>query len=165
LLDEQGFTQKKQQRIAISLDMKYLGQTAPLGVPLANYPAAQGAFDDLVKAFEAEHLKTFGYISPGDALQFVAVKAICSGVPATPRMPDRVQRGNERAVTSAQRNAFYGEEHGWLMTPVIARAQVGSAPQQGPLIIEEYDTTVIVRPGWTARLDTWNNIHMERLVQ
>jgi N-methylhydantoinase A len=65
-----------------------------------------------VKAFEAEHLKTFGYISPGDALQFVAVKAICSGVPATPRMPDRVQRGNERAVTSAQRNAFYGEEHG-----------------------------------------------------
>jgi len=165
LLDEQGFSLKKQQRIAISLDMKYLGQTAPLAVPLADYPAAQGAFDDLVKAFEAEHLKMFGYISPGDALQFVAVKAICSGVPATPRMPDRVQRGNERAVTSAQRNAFYGEEHGWLMTPVIARAQIGSAPQQGPLIIEEYDTTVIVRPGWTARLDTWNNIHMERLVQ
>ena len=31
-----------------------------------------------------------------------------------------------------------------------------------PLIVEEYDSTVIVRPGWTARLDGWNNIHIER---
>jgi N-methylhydantoinase A/oxoprolinase/acetone carboxylase beta subunit len=29
------------------------------------------------------------------------------------------------------------------------------------LIIEEYDTTTVVRPHWNARLDGWNNIILE----
>ena len=77
-------------------------------------------------------------------------------------MPDRVQRGNERAVAAGKRKAYFGEEHGWLETPVLSRAQITEAPMPGPLIVEEYDTTVIARPGWTARKDAWNNIHMER---
>jgi N-methylhydantoinase A len=165
LLSEQGFRVGDRQRIVISVDMKYVGQTSPLAVQLTAYPARQGAFEELVKAFEAEHLKTFGYVPQGDALQFVALKTVCSGVPETPRMPERVQRGNERTVKSVRRKAFYGEEHGWLMTPVISRADIGCDARPGPLIVEEYDTTAIVRPGWTARTDAWNNIHMERSVQ
>ena len=162
-LAEQGFTTELRQRVVISVDMKYLGQTAPLAVQLAGFPATAETFGDLPRAFEAEHLKIFGYVPTGDTMQFVAVKAICSGVPETPRMPDRVQRGNERAVKAVKRKAYYGEERGWLQTPVIARAQISDKPMPGPLIVEEYDTTVIVRPGWTARRDAWNNIHMERV--
>ena len=162
LLAAEGFHVNERQRIAISVDMKYVGQTSPLAVQLAAYPAQAGAFDALVQAFEAEHSKVFGYVPQGDALQFVALKAVCGGIADTPRMPAQVQRGNEPRATSTQRNAFYGDEHGWLATPVIARADVGGDARQGPLIIEEYDTTVIVRPGWSARTDAWNNIHMER---
>ena len=165
MLAEQGFSKPKQQRIVISADMKYAGQTAPLEVRLDTFPAGKKAFDELTKAFEAEHMKTFGYVPQGDALQFVAIKAICSGVPKTPRMPSRVQRGNERTVPAASRNAYYGAADGWMVTPVISRADIGSAPRPGPLIVEEYDTTVIVRPGWTARTDAWNNIHMERVFE
>ncbi|MEO8442226.1 MAG: hydantoinase/oxoprolinase family protein, partial [Betaproteobacteria bacterium] len=162
LLSAEGFQVDERQRIALSVDMKYVGQTSPLAVPLAVYPAHAGTFDALVQAFESEHLKVFGYVPQGDALQFVALKAVCSGIAETPRMPAQVQRGNEPRVTSTERKAFYGDEHGWLATPVISRADIGGDARQGPLIIEEYDTTVIVRPGWSARTDAWNNIHMER---
>jgi N-methylhydantoinase A len=165
LLAEQGFATDNRQRIVISVDMKYVGQTSPLGVRLDSFPARQGTFEDLVKAFEAEHFKTFGYVPQGDTLQFVALKVICSGASATPRMPARVQRGNERAFKTANRKAFYGEEHGWLITPVVCRADIGRDARPGPLIVEEYDTTVVVRPGWTARTDSWNNLHLERPVQ
>ena len=165
LLAAQGFATDDRQRIVISVDMKYVGQTSPLAVRLASFPARQGTFEDLVKAFEAEHFKTFGYVPQGDTLQFVALKVICSGVSATPRMPARVQRGNERAFKTARRKAFYGEEHGWLITPVVCRADIGCDARPGPLIVEEYDTTVVVRPGWTARTDSWNNLHLERPVQ
>jgi N-methylhydantoinase A len=164
LLSAEGFDVDDRQRILISVDMKYVGQTSPLAVQLADYPAKPDAFDDLVKAFEAEHSKVFGYVPHGDALQFVALKAVCSGVPETPRMPAQVQRGNEPRVKPVERKAFYGDEHGWLTTPVVSRADVGRDARPGPLIIEEYDTTVIVRPTWTARTDAWNNIHMERSV-
>ena len=165
LLAAQGFATDDRQRIVISVDMKYVGQTSPLAVRLDSFPARQGTFEDLVKAFEAEHCKTFGYVPQGDTLQFVALKVICSGVSATPRMPARVQRGNERAFKTARRRAFYGEEHGWLMTPVVCRADIGREARPGPLIVEEYDTTVVVRPGWTARTDSWNNLHLERPVR
>jgi N-methylhydantoinase A len=36
---------------------------------------------------------------------------------------------------------------------VRARASVGPEPEPGPLLVDEYDTTVVVPPGWTARLD------------
>ena len=160
-LAKQGFTTAARQRVVISVDMKYLGQTSPLAVQLAGFPATGQTFGDLPRAFEAEHMKIFGYVPSGDVMQFVALKAICSGVPETPRMPDRVQRGNEQAVVAGKRNAYYGEEHGWVETPVVSRAQISIEPMPGPLIVEEYDTTVIVRPGWMARIDAWNNIHME----
>jgi N-methylhydantoinase A len=36
---------------------------------------------------------------------------------------------------------------------VRTRASLGPAPEAGPLLVDEYDTTVVVRPGWTARRD------------
>ncbi len=102
-----------------------------MAVQLAAYPAQAGAFDILANAFEAEHSKVFGYVPQGDALQFVALKAVCSGITETPRMPAQVRRGNEPHVTSTERKVFYGEELGWLATPVIARADIGSDARQG----------------------------------
>ena len=32
-----------------------------------------------------------------------------------------------------------------------SRASIGEAPEAGPLLVDEYDTTVVVRPGWSAR--------------
>jgi len=162
LLSEQGYASPERQRIAVCADVKYVGQTSPLTVRLARLPVTDDVLRKLVGMFEAEHSRTFGYISPGDALQFVAVKAICQGVPERPRMPGRMARGNERATPARERRAYFGARHGWLATPVMARADLPGKTVPGPVIVEEYDTTVVVRPGWTARTDGWNRIHMER---
>jgi N-methylhydantoinase A len=37
--------------------------------------------------------------------------------------------------------------------PVRSRASIGERPEPGPLLVDEYDTTVVVRAGWTARRD------------
>ena len=48
-----------------------------------------------------------------------------------------------------------------MTTPVIGRDGLGSAPAQGPLIVEEYDATTVVPPGCAARLDDAGNIVLE----
>lgn len=163
LLASEGYSLATQQRIVVCAELKYVGQTAPLTVPLPELPVTAESVDRLVRAFEEEHLKTFGYVSSGEPLQFVALGAVCQGVPETPRMPSNMRRGNERMVARAERRAYFGEEHGWRVTPVIARGDLTADAASGPLIIEEYDTTIVVRPGWSARLDTWNNVHIERV--
>jgi N-methylhydantoinase A len=73
-----------------------------------------------------------------------------------------MQRHRERAVQQRDRKAYFGPEYGWVSAPILARSDVGREPVRGPLIVEEYDTTVVVRPDWRAWTDEWNNIHMRR---
>jgi len=159
-LVEEGYARPEQQEIRVYLDIQYKGQTSPLTVALPDYPATAGTLDVLRAAFEAEHLRTFGYVS-GEALQTVAMKVVCRGLAASPRMPERVVHGNARPVQAQRRQAYFGDRYGWLDTPVLSREALTQAPRSGPLIVEEYDTTVVVRPGWRVRLDAGNNLHLE----
>jgi len=159
LLAGQGFKPEARD-MRIEIDLKFVGQTAPLTVPLQGLQASEAAVDTLIADFHTLHERTFGYVSAGEPLQFVAVKAVCRGVPDTPRMPDQCLRGNERSLGATGRQAYFGPTHGWCETPVITRAALKDGPRIGPLIVEEYDTTCVIRPGWEVRLDHWNNIHV-----
>ena len=46
----------------------------------------------------------------------------------------------------------FGDAHGQVATRVLARAAIDSKPQAGPLLVDEYDTTVVVPPEWTVAL-------------
>ena len=60
--------------------------------------------------------------------------------------------GPSRAAQAAQttRVADFGARHGTLEAPVRTRASLGDEPVAGPMLIDEYDTTVVVPPGWTV---------------
>ena len=44
----------------------------------------------------------------------------------------------------------------------VSRAELDKGARAGPLIVEEFDTTVVVPPGWRASLDALANIQLER---
>ena len=54
---------------------------------------------------------------------------------------------------AARAGADFGPRHGTLEVPVRSRAHRSAEPVAGPLLIDEYDTTVVVPPGWTVALD------------
>ncbi len=154
MLEHEGYSLPARQMLTRFADLRYLGQTSPLTIEIPT-----GAVDlaALAAAFHREHQHVFGYASPHEALQFVALKLVCRGVPDRQRMPDRVRRHGEKKVETHSRQAFF-DAAGWLDTPVIARDALTSTPTAGPLIVEEYDTTIVVRPGWQAARDDWNNV-------
>ncbi len=53
--------------------------------------------------------------------------------------------------------AFFGPA-GLHETPITDRVGVGSAWRAGPLIVEEYDSTIVIPPGCAARVDDMGNI-------
>ena len=59
------------------------------------------------------------------------------------------------------RNAYFGPKYGRMKTPVIARNDLTRTPAKGPLLIDEYDSTTVVAPACTARLDTGGNIRIQ----
>jgi N-methylhydantoinase A len=38
-------------------------------------------------------------------------------------------------------------------------------PLDGPLILEEFDTTIVVPPGWRASLDAFGNIMLDAITR
>jgi N-methylhydantoinase A len=80
------------------------------------------------------------------------------------RAPERLhppEQGAADYATPRSRRAYFGREHGWLDTPIVARAQVGPAAQPGPLIVEEYDATTVVPPDAAIWRDDAGNLRLE----
>jgi len=160
LLGEEGYPPARQD-FRIIAEMKYLGQMSTLPVTVGTDRVTQAVVTQLAADFGRLHEQTYGYSSEREKLQIVAVKVLARGLPAKPRVPERIVAVRETSRAQVLRTAYFGPENGSIETPVLSRAGLTAERRAGPLIVEEYDSTIVVRPGWTARLDGANNIMME----
>jgi N-methylhydantoinase A len=159
LLSADGYPSSRQD-VTYSVGVKYIGQNAALAVAVEHLPISADDLTALSDVFSEAHDKTFGYRSDSERLQLVSLKVVGRGVPDAPRLPDEVRVGSGYVPTMDNRRAYFGPEHGWIETPVLRRADIDDTRRFGPLIVEEYDTTTVVRPGWAASRDSWNNIRL-----
>lgn len=71
-----------------------------------------------------------------------------------------MQRAASVSTPSLARPVYFRPEYGERDTPVVSRADCGDGTD-GPLIVEEFDTTVVVPPDWRAHLDDSANLVLE----
>ncbi len=139
-----------------SADIRYAGQAYELTLPVAAGPLelARIAVD-----FNAEHHRTYGHASADAPIDIVNLRltARAGGNGSAPY--DALASLRSTPPAERTRRAHFGPGHGELDVPVIGRAALlDSPPREGPLIVEEYDSTCVVPPGATATLDTLGSI-------
>lgn len=165
LLATEGYKTADEREVMVYADVKYVGQTAPLSIRLPGFPVTDAMIGDLRGTYGDLHQQTYGYRSDREPLQFVSLKVVGRGIPKSSRVPGRVSRAQESIARTGVRRAYFGPGHGWMDTRLMPRTALSDVAVAGPLIIEEYDTTTVVRPHWNARLDGWNNLIIEQLQQ
>ncbi|MDP7652103.1 MAG: hydantoinase/oxoprolinase family protein [Rhodospirillales bacterium] len=163
LLRRQGFSDLSVRHLDAVAEMKYFGQSESLPVPLPAGRLSRADLLDVSKRFDALHQETFGYASPAEDRQFVMVKVVGRGITEGDRVPEAIRRADKSAPSPPARQTYFGPPGGWVTTPVSGRDEVGAEPVAGPWIIEEFDGTVVVAPGWTMRRDTWSNLILDRV--
>jgi N-methylhydantoinase A len=131
-------------------DLRYRKQISELMLPLAEGPLDAAALARLVQEFHAEHERTYGYAIRDERVELVAFKLRARGHRANPVPVPWRQLVDPRPIARSDRSVYFGAGLGHVRTPVIGRADLGEQPSAGPLIVEEYDSTVVVPPGWTA---------------
>ena len=157
LLSEEGFDSSRQQT-ETQVDMKYVGQTSELTVRMEDDSFSPDSLDRLAEAYAAEHEKTYGY-RVDEPMQLVSVRVVARGLSDADRVPGRIAVSRRPADRgSGRRMLYFGPRTGWMETPVIDRLDLDDAPSDGPLVVEEYDSTVVVPPRWRASLDSLKNI-------
>ena len=130
-------------------DMRYEGQSfdLPVTVPAGLAPAA--LVEALVERFEAEHERTYGQRARNERVVVVAVRLIGRVTGAGNGIATGV-RGRTAALESS-RNAWFGPGLGWMPTPVVGRDSISGTGREGPLLVEEYDSVIVVPPRCSAR--------------
>ena len=143
-------------------DLRYARQAFELTVPLNGDARAPTAIARMESAFHEEHLRTYGHKSEGAPVEMVNIR-IRMTAPSNavetidlPRMLAAHANGDDARPRS--RMAWFGPDAGSVDTPVVGRRDLVDSPRAGPLIVEEYDATCIVLPGYSARVDAHANI-------
>ena len=159
-LRSEGFEDSAQQ-IITQVDMKYVGQVGELTVSMPTGDVTQKTLSDLGEEYDREHLKTYNYETKAP-YQLVNLRVIARGLAQEPRIPERLGLSTAKPQGPSQRPVYFGSNRGWIDTPVVDRSDVAGNPSDGPMIIEEYDSTTVVPPGWRASVDQWRNILLEK---
>jgi N-methylhydantoinase A len=124
-----------------SAELRYRDQTWEIEVE-AGEPVS---IDALIAAFENEHERLYGVRGePGAPVEIRALRLAALGRSSA---VDRLALADGYHARGGTRTTVLGE------IPVRSRASIGESPERGPLLVDEYDTTVVVRRGWTARRD------------
>jgi N-methylhydantoinase A len=130
---------------ARSAELRYEGQSSEIEV---DFPAGD-SLAALLERFESEHERLYGVRGqPGSPVEIRALRLAALG----PERGTPVLRLDAAPQASAgTRRAHFREES--LDAALRTRASVGATGEPGPLLVDEYDTTVVVPPGWTIRRD------------
>jgi N-methylhydantoinase A len=146
-------------RIRRSMDVRYVGQSTELTVPFAEGPVTAESLAALAGAFHDEYERTYGFRAHGETVQLVNVRLVAEGIrPEFEAWEALAGADQEEGGPVATRPAYFGTVFGTRETPVLRRRQLGFVSRPGPLVVEEYDATVVVPPGCAAHLDRTGNI-------
>jgi len=170
-LEQQAHTTLASQGIAPAAivlrpeaDVQYKGQE--MALTLALPPPGANFGERLHAAFGEAHRAAFGY-ERGNPSEIVALRMRATARASDIRIGDMARgashlKGADRSPAAASRQAYFGAARGSAEVPVVGRFDLAETPRVGPLIVEEWDTSVVVPPGWTARRDGAGNIVLDR---
>jgi N-methylhydantoinase A len=149
--------------LAYTLDLRYTGQSFELSVPAA--PAEQGWLDEAVRRFHRRHREVYGYESPDHPVEIVAARLAVSARPFETPMPSGPAMPSDPPAPqpSATRPVYFEEMGGFAETPIYWRDHLApGASLSGPAVVEQYDTTTLLHPGWQLAVDGDGNMVLTR---
>jgi N-methylhydantoinase A len=130
-------------------DMRYVGQQSEISVPFKDDPRKIGDPAKLRATFEADYEKVYGLRLADMPVEVVSWRVVAQGKP--PAREARVRFAAEAGAPKRTRPVHLADTP--VDVPVYDRDAIAVGQRiDGPVIVEERETTVFVLPGWHVDL-------------
>jgi N-methylhydantoinase A len=140
-------------RFRYGLDARYTGQGNEVTVWVGEGERWPASDDAVLAAFEAEYRRIYGLTIPDVGIEAVTWR-LSAVADAAAFEPPPVP-GGAGATPTGRRTVVFGRADGAVDTPVYRRADLGAGDRfDGPAVVEERETTAIIRPGWSVTVGT-----------
>jgi len=146
------------------LDLRYSGQGYEIRTPLDGIdvnPVTAASLTEIAARFHELHQTLHGHSAPDQAIEVVSYRVRVRAPVPKQDLPALDGLSDEAAASKGTRSVTF-DGRSRFEAPVYDRDALTAAAIEGPAVIEQFDSTTVLPPGWTARLDHYGNIVAER---
>jgi N-methylhydantoinase A len=146
-----------QVELSRTIDMRYAGQWRSIAVPV---DGRVESLEALAATFEDEHEREHSYRREGSPIEIYRLNLRALGRTQKVELPAHDADGTMPEPATTREVRFGGDDRA-VETPVYRRDELpAGASFEGPAVIEQLDSTVLVPPGVAAEVDEYRNIRM-----
>jgi N-methylhydantoinase A len=153
----------EQERIFIrQVDARYKMQNYELSISISGGILDEHALQHAIEAFHVEHERNYGHFDRSQPIQFINFRLTAAGKRDKHVLKEIA--GNRRVALNlgTVREVYFNKSTGYIKCPIYQKDDLPEIkPFYGPAVIEQMDTTIVIMPGWMAKLDCWGNIRLE----
>lgn len=152
--DKQGITR--------TADLHYVGQAYEINVTLPEGEIDEALIKVIFDKFHAQHNQLYAHCHPHKTIEFVSGRLTATGsMSAPPLRKFKAADGASSATLKTEgTHPIYFEEVGkYVDTPIYARETLFPGVEvDGPAVVVQLDTTIIIHPGQSATVDDHANL-------
>jgi len=166
-LARQGLT-KENMKLARGAEMRYFGQLRDIVIFLpenqSGEPFTDQTLKDLIREFHAKHQAIYGWSDPTMAIAISTLKLRAIGVRRPVELIKQPQSGRDAsAALKRKRQVYFQELGGFIETPCYDADQLKYGNMiEGPAIVEDPTTTIVVPKGAELTVDAYHNYLIRR---
>jgi N-methylhydantoinase A len=140
-------------------DVRYRRQAYELTLPVEAGPVTRSLLDRLATSFHEKHEQTYGHANRQEAVQLVNLRLTAVG-----KLPDlKLAQPSDPSSARVRTRDVWFAATGFVPAEVHWRNGLAAGTAiSGPAIIEALDSTTVIPPGWTGRIDDLGYIRLTR---
>jgi len=144
--------------VEYSADMRYLGQSWQLTVPLT--PKME--VDEIMSRFNDIYREVYGYSRPEMTVELVYLRVVGSGAVDKPQIKPLASATRKPAEAIKESRPVYFDG-GFVDCNVYDRSLLAPGSTiDGPALIEEYGGNTVLFPNWHLKVDNFGNLTLKR---
>jgi N-methylhydantoinase A len=145
-----------------TVDMRHVGQGYEISVPLPPLDLPENAFlAQLSENFFKLYRSLYGRVVVGSDIEVITWRLRASGPKGELARPDADHSALAEAALKGSRPVYFHEHRATVQTPVYDHYRLQPGLEiEGPAIIEQRESTVVVGPRAQAHVDTRGNLIM-----
>ncbi len=153
LLADDGFAPER-IHVTRKVEMRYQGQIHECQVDVPDGPLTAASLAQLLHDFHQRHEQLYTYSEPHNLVELVNLEVLATGEVDKPALPELAETGGDpSAARLGERDMLFDDSGRYHRTPVFdGEGLQAGVTIDGPAVIQEPTTTLVIRPGWHARL-------------
>jgi N-methylhydantoinase A len=161
MLDRAGVAPER-RRFERSVDARYARQSYELLIAVPSRPIGRPEIGTIAETFHDRHRQTYGHDNRSEPVQIVSVRLAAIGtIPPLLVRDTPAHSGTDAAKSKRQ---LWFRDAGAVDAAICDRRRMPAGLELvGPAVIESLDSTILVPPGWQARMNEDGFVQLTRV--